>query len=216
MLKTQPTTPERGKRDKECRQRALLDAANAIFAERGYDAATTREIAERAGCAEGLIHRYFSGKNGLLLAILEDKGSQIRDDLRAALPDQDTVHEELERLLLWYWDAFWERRDYMRVSISRATIDQEVGHTIAHKINDAHVELIAEKLRRHQQAGRIRPDAGLQATAYSLAGLGFAVGFMLQSCFGKDRQLARQILLSSADTIARGLSTRHYTPPTTN
>ncbi|MDO8615063.1 MAG: TetR/AcrR family transcriptional regulator [Dehalococcoidia bacterium] len=213
MLTAERSTPERGKHDKECRQRALLDAANTVFAERGYDAATTREIASRAGCAEGLIHRYFSGKHGLLLAILESKGSQIRDDLPSVLPDRDSVREELEQLLLWYWEAFWQRRDYMRVSISRAMIDPEVGHAIAHRINDAHVELITGKLRRHQAAGRIRQDAGLQAVAYSISALGFAIGFVFQSCFGESREKARHILLTAADTITRGLVPAPEPPP---
>ena len=38
---------------------------------RGYEATTNREIAARAGCAEGLIHRYFGGKSGLLFNIVE-------------------------------------------------------------------------------------------------------------------------------------------------
>ena len=43
------TARPQGKRDKQRRQRKLIDAANAVFAEHGYDAATTREVAERAG-----------------------------------------------------------------------------------------------------------------------------------------------------------------------
>jgi AcrR family transcriptional regulator len=63
--RTRTAPPHPGKRDKEKRQRSLIDAANAVFAEHGYDAATTRAVAERAGCSEGLIHRYFGGKRGL-------------------------------------------------------------------------------------------------------------------------------------------------------
>jgi AcrR family transcriptional regulator len=57
------------KRNRVVRERALLAAASKLFASRGYEATTTREIAARAGCAEGLIHRYFKSKAGLLLAI---------------------------------------------------------------------------------------------------------------------------------------------------
>ena len=200
------TAPARGKKDKEHRQRALIEAANATFAEHGYDCATTREIARRAGCAEGLIHRYFRGKQGLLLAILEGKSAQVVAGFRQALPGRDTVLEDLQQIFDWYLTVMWERRDYMRVSISRATIDPEVGHMISHRINDIHVQLIEEKLRRHRDAGRIRPEADLRAAAHSVSALGFAIGFIFQSCFGESRDQARHILMTAADNITRGLA----------
>ena len=198
--------PARGKKDKAHRQQALIEAANAVFAEHGYDCATTREIARRAGCAEGLIHRYFHGKQGLLVAILQDKSTQVIAGFRQALPGRDTVLEELQQVFDWYLQVMWERRDYMRVSISRATIDPEVGHTISHRINDIHVQLIEEKLRVHRDAGRIRPEADIRATAHSVSALGFAIGFIFQSCFGQDRDLARHVLMTAAENITRGLA----------
>jgi hypothetical protein len=59
------------KRDRAGKQRALMLAALRLFATKGYEATTTREIASAAGCAEGLIHRYFKGKAGLLPALVE-------------------------------------------------------------------------------------------------------------------------------------------------
>lgn len=48
----------------------LLTAAQQLFAERGYDRVTTRDIAERAGVDAALIARYFGSKAGLYLAAL--------------------------------------------------------------------------------------------------------------------------------------------------
>ena len=48
----------------------LLTAAQQLFAERGYERVTTREIAERAGVDATLIARYFGSKAGLYLAAL--------------------------------------------------------------------------------------------------------------------------------------------------
>jgi AcrR family transcriptional regulator len=42
-------TVERGKHHKDQRQRCLIEAATQVFARKGYDAATTREVSERAG-----------------------------------------------------------------------------------------------------------------------------------------------------------------------
>lgn len=51
-------------------QDLLLTAAQQLFAERGYERVTTREIAERAGVDASLIARYFGSKAGLYLAAL--------------------------------------------------------------------------------------------------------------------------------------------------
>jgi AcrR family transcriptional regulator len=201
-------TIERGKRDKEQRRQCLIDAATAVFAERGYDCATTREIAERACCAEGLIHRYFNGKRGLLLAILEARAGQVVEDFGASLPERKTVEEEVKQVLLWHLETMWERRDFMRVAVSQAAIDSEIGRTINEGIHNERVRLTKEKLRWHQRAGRIRPGVDLEAIAQAIAGLGFALGFSFQVSLGQDRRLARRIAVEAAAEISRGISRR--------
>ena len=48
----------------------LLDAAEAVFAERGFRAATTAEIGRRAQVNKTLIHYYFRSKEGLYMAMM--------------------------------------------------------------------------------------------------------------------------------------------------
>lgn len=61
-----------GKRRDSARSRELLlEAAAGLFAERGYDRSTTREIGERAGVDPALIARYFGGKAQLYMAVLD-------------------------------------------------------------------------------------------------------------------------------------------------
>jgi hypothetical protein len=68
------------------------------------------------------------------------------------------------------------------------------------------VHLILQKLRRHQEAARIRDDVDLDAIAYSISALGFSVGFVYQVCFGDDRALARRVVTGSAEAIAEGVT----------
>jgi AcrR family transcriptional regulator len=199
---------ERGKRDKRQRQQSLIDAATAVFAERGYDCATTREIAERACCAEGLIHRYFNGKRGLLLAILEARAGQVEQSFSTELPDRDNVKDEIEQILLWHLDTMWERRDFMRVAVSQAAVDSEVGRTVNEGAHNERVRLTKQKLQRHLRSGRIRPGVDLDAMAQTITGLGFALGFSFQVSLGQDRRLARRIAVEAAAEISRGISRR--------
>jgi AcrR family transcriptional regulator len=52
-------------------RRRVLDAAEALFAERGYAAATTRDIAQRAGIQKRMVFYYFPRKDALYRAVLE-------------------------------------------------------------------------------------------------------------------------------------------------
>jgi AcrR family transcriptional regulator len=49
----------------------VLDAAGHVFAEKGFDAATTEEIAERAGVSIGSLYQYFPNKEALFEAIAD-------------------------------------------------------------------------------------------------------------------------------------------------
>jgi AcrR family transcriptional regulator len=66
-------TPRRRRHDAQASRQALLEAADALFDERGYDAATVRDIGERAEVDPALIARYFDSKEGLYLATLQQE-----------------------------------------------------------------------------------------------------------------------------------------------
>src|SRR5215212_12065912 len=55
------------------RREQILETALGLFAERGFDGTSTRQIAKEVGIAEGLIFHYFPTKARLLTAILEDR-----------------------------------------------------------------------------------------------------------------------------------------------
>jgi AcrR family transcriptional regulator len=50
----------------------LYDIAIEVIAERGYEAATLREVADRAGVSVGLLYRYFPGKRSVVLALYDE------------------------------------------------------------------------------------------------------------------------------------------------
>lgn len=73
MTSAGAATTRKRPHDAQASRQALLDAAGALFDERGYDAATIRDIGERAGLDPALIARYFGGKEGLYLATLQQE-----------------------------------------------------------------------------------------------------------------------------------------------
>ena len=68
--------------DPATRRDQILDAASALFAERGYDEVTIEDVANAAGVARGLVHHYFGGRKEVLLALLERVGVVREEQLR--------------------------------------------------------------------------------------------------------------------------------------
>src|SRR5262245_37261824 len=58
------------RKSKEVRREEILDAALAVFAERGYHAASTEEIARRAGISQPYVFRLFGTKKDLFIAVV--------------------------------------------------------------------------------------------------------------------------------------------------
>ena len=63
------------------RREQMLDAANALFAERGYDEVSVEHIASSAGVTRGLVHHYFGGRKQVYIALLERIGAMREQQL---------------------------------------------------------------------------------------------------------------------------------------
>jgi TetR/AcrR family fatty acid metabolism transcriptional regulator len=62
----------------ELRRSQILDAAAAVFAEKGFHRSTIKDVAKAAGVADGTIYNYFANKDALILGIL-DRINQTQD-----------------------------------------------------------------------------------------------------------------------------------------
>jgi AcrR family transcriptional regulator len=95
--------PHRRRVPRQARSRAtvafVLDAAAQVFGERGY-AATTNEIAARAGVSIGSLYQYFADKDALLVALAERHLDQAQAQLQAVLEDAPTEPDQLVRRVI--------------------------------------------------------------------------------------------------------------------
>jgi AcrR family transcriptional regulator len=165
-----PKTPRRRGRPRggasDARERILAAAADE-FSERGYDAATMRGIASRAGVDAALVHHYFGGKSDLFTEVVD---LPIRPDRDIAAVLDGPRPQTGERVVRYLLEA-WERPEVQRrgVVILRAA----VGNRLT-------APLLAEFLSREllpRIAGSIRgDDAELRAALVGTQLAGMLLG----------------------------------------
>ncbi len=96
--------PARGalkERQRAERAELILDAAEEVFAEKGYHDAAIEEIAARVGISKGAIYLHFASKEALLEAWFARQIARFLAMVDDATAEATTVRERLERILDW-------------------------------------------------------------------------------------------------------------------
>ncbi|MFI9503518.1 TetR family transcriptional regulator [Nocardia sp. NPDC052566] len=138
------------RRDSAATTAAILAAARELFAERGYERATVRDIAARAGVNQALLFRYFGTKDELFRAAIADRGRQVLTEgptagllarllVRALAPTDSATREQ------WLQAALRSGGDEGAAAIRRELGDEYV-RALSSLTDDADGELRADLL----------------------------------------------------------------------
>lgn len=133
-------------------RRRILDAAIEVFAVEGYERASTRLLAERAGVNLPAIQYYFGSKEGLLRAAVEHIAEEIdqqmapvRARVNALLASRAGSRRDYLDLLLAMLDAFvgmvagQEQQESRRLFIARAEVERSAAIDVLHERMSIHV-----------------------------------------------------------------------------
>jgi AcrR family transcriptional regulator len=97
--------PERRRRlSRADRARVVVEAAEEIFAARGFAKASMAEIAEKAGVTKPVLYDHFGSKDGLVAEVIRRAGAELRGALEAAVGEASSPEEALKRGLRTYFD----------------------------------------------------------------------------------------------------------------
>ncbi len=99
----------------------VLDAAEEVFAERGFENAKLQEISRRAGVSMGTIYAVFPGKEDLFRGILDRRGQQMLQVARAGAQSDPDPRVALDRLIEAYIDYFVAHPGFLRMHLRLGT-----------------------------------------------------------------------------------------------
>ena len=94
-----PATPRHTSRSRiEAKESSILDAAEKIFVQVGFDGAKVSDIARAASVAEGTVYLYYKNKHDLLAGVVGRFWTQLTLGAEAAIEPDATTREQLEQL----------------------------------------------------------------------------------------------------------------------
>lgn len=109
--------------------------ARSLFAERGYEATSIEEIAQRAGVSKPVVYEHFGGKEGLYAVVVDREMSVLLDGITSSLTSYRS-RVRLEQVALALLSYIEERTDGFRILIRDSPPGVSSG-TYSSLLNDA-------------------------------------------------------------------------------
>jgi AcrR family transcriptional regulator len=190
------------------RSRARIRAAaRELFRERGFDAATLRAIAERAGMGASSIYRHVESKEELLVQELADLQEEAWTRFRRADDRGRPVAVRLTEFFVIQHELLERERDLTVVALRATTHpDARVAkHVLG--LHDRTIGLIAEILQSGRRRGDLADDVDVLTAAQALfhaasgARISWANGLLSETA-------CRALIAANVELLFRGLSPR--------
>jgi len=123
------------------RRDQILDTANTLFAERGYEDVSIEDIAKGVGITRGLIHHYFGGRKEVYIALLERLETIREEELRP--PEGRSAHARVADSVSRWLDWTEANRTIYLAAMApgESVADPDVRHAVADLVRRAVVLL---------------------------------------------------------------------------
>jgi AcrR family transcriptional regulator len=142
----------------------VLDAARTLFAERGYDAATIRDIAKGAGMSTGAVFANFQDKAELFEAVFSEEMEGLLLDIRTAAAEGRLLDRLSNGLTAGYHRSL-DHLPLMQAMVARSWFQPEDADLRSRAFVRPLVEAVAEILQAGVREGELRQDVDLPMLA---------------------------------------------------
>lgn len=201
----------------ETTRQRLLDAAERVIRTKGLAAASTREIAREAGCADGTLYNHFRDRADLFVAIYLEKLLPDYSDALSKLPyriGEGTVQTHLEELAQIALALYYKAVPLRAALFAEPELLQRYREAFKSQAQNRQQErpanLLAAYLRAEQRIGRVDPRANPAIVAEAL--FGTCADYALRQCFFGDHPTSeedRQFVQELVRSLMEGLSPRN-------
>jgi AcrR family transcriptional regulator len=199
---------ERREEEKERRRAEILDAAEALYAKKGWDALTVDQVARSARLSRALVYVYFRDKEELLFAIGERAVRLLRDRFIEAAAGHALGIDKVEAIGRAYMGYAYEFPHYFdfctRFQAHSMTINPGSHESGCRVAGDEVMGVVVQVIEAGKRDGSIRPDIG-ESALFATTLWAFTHG-IIQLGTAKGSDLARRgIAVPDFSNYALGL-----------
>jgi AcrR family transcriptional regulator len=147
----------RSQRDKAATRERIMQAAMAVFAERGYQATSVDEIARRAGSSKGGVYFHFANKQAIFEALITDLVAMLESAVREAIAHEHGALARVDAALSTVIRTFSAQRGLTHLLLVEAG---GLGHPFDQELRLARgvfISVIESYLARAVSEGAIAP-----------------------------------------------------------
>lgn len=159
MSKPSLAAPTRQRR-KEARPQELLDAALALFVEKGFAATRSDEVAVRAGVSKGTLYLYYPSKEELLKAVIQQNyGTVIAEGVDIVDEFEGPTGELLGMLMRMWWQRVGSTPagGIHKIMMMEVRNFPEIAEFYRDEVIRPAAELLVRTLQRGVERGEFRP-----------------------------------------------------------
>lgn len=185
----------------------LLDAAAELFSQLGYDGTSVKRIAEKSGANVSLINRYFGGKEGLLLTLVERLIVQKQQgDL--GYPPQPSLEEELCEYLKYRLVVDTGNDQLIRILVSQIALNERFRKSVLQAFSSRTDENFRERLLDLRARGEIPPSLDIDRVFHAVSYLSFSAGFLGKIVMKRSTKELHSLFEDFSNAYAVGLTSQ--------
>ena len=149
-----------GRMRAEDRKELILSKACHLFYQYGYDAVTTKQLAQEVGCSEGLLFRHFASKNDIYLALMKEWEDSVTQPVELPIVDGSAL-KTLEKMyqdvvVNRSWNKNAKIRKNLEVAVLSRTSMAAEHNRIMKKCSNLLTETVLPLIKQGQTAGEIK------------------------------------------------------------
>jgi AcrR family transcriptional regulator len=151
----------RKEREHLARRKEILQAAEKVFAAKGFFHTTMNEIAQVAEFGTGTLYNFFKSKEDLYFTLIDEKTDEINRLVKNELFRKASAIERIRKVLILELEFIEQNRDFFRIYTSEGsrfewTIKDDCGKKIHDKMVD-YIDLLAQVLKEGMKANELKP-----------------------------------------------------------
>lgn len=162
----------------------ILSAAQRLFARRGYDGTTTRDLAQAAGVAEGTLFRHFENKKAILVEVATQGWVEILTDLLTELSEMGS-YKAIAQVMRKRMLNLHQNVDLMRVCFMEAQFHPDLQERIQAEVISKMMDVAEAFFQTAMDQGIYRP-MNPRIVAQVFLGMFTVAGFSRNTMLSED------------------------------